>query len=279
MPLPADPPISMLAVYSEFGAPALTPLSALVRGGDYVPDGAGTGQIPIAVPLSLLDFRSAFVPAAVVIDQVTAVGATVGSAFSALQATADVTHPTVTGQVVSADFSIVARFRVDRATTPKLRLAVRASNPVVQGVYRAAHVIYAVPAFDDPVVFVAGSGVLLQDTAGEKQGGWAAISPVPNVGLSEASRVTDALVLTNSAVNGGQYSVTFSFSHSAIAYIGGVFNFGSLFSRSCAGGAVNYALSLMFLDNVTNALVQELPVDIIIATNGTLQSYAVNFTP
>jgi hypothetical protein len=56
MTLPVAPPITLQEIIFEFGAPIGTPLSAMVRGGDYVPDHPGTINIPTEVPISLLDF-------------------------------------------------------------------------------------------------------------------------------------------------------------------------------------------------------------------------------
>lgn len=59
MPLPSSPPIDLLAVYTEFGAPVGTPLTALVRGGAYVPDTPTNAGVPTAPPIDLLDFLGA----------------------------------------------------------------------------------------------------------------------------------------------------------------------------------------------------------------------------
>jgi hypothetical protein len=59
MALPSTPPISMLQVYAEFGAPVGTPLAAFVRGGVYVPDIPVNAGVPAAPPISLLHLLGA----------------------------------------------------------------------------------------------------------------------------------------------------------------------------------------------------------------------------
>lgn len=62
MTLPASTPIELNEILTEFGAPAKTPLSAMVRGGDYVPADDISGEnsgIPTSTPIKLSDFLSA----------------------------------------------------------------------------------------------------------------------------------------------------------------------------------------------------------------------------
>lgn len=59
MALPASPPISLQQIYAEFGAPNGTPLTALVRGGAYVPNIPQNNNVPTAPPLDMLDFLGA----------------------------------------------------------------------------------------------------------------------------------------------------------------------------------------------------------------------------
>lgn len=65
MALPASPPIDLLAILAEFGAPAGTSLTAMVRGGAYVPNTPANAGIPTAAPIDVLDFLGA---SAVVVD-------------------------------------------------------------------------------------------------------------------------------------------------------------------------------------------------------------------
>lgn len=59
MPLPSSGNLSLSQVLAEFGAPAGTKLSAMVRGGAYVPDTPVNAGVPTAVPISIRDFLGA----------------------------------------------------------------------------------------------------------------------------------------------------------------------------------------------------------------------------
>ena len=59
MALPASPPIGLLAILAEFGAPAGTSLTAMVRGGAYVPNTPANAGVPTAAPIDVLDFLGA----------------------------------------------------------------------------------------------------------------------------------------------------------------------------------------------------------------------------
>lgn len=59
MTLPTSPPLALTQVLAEFGAPAGTPLSAMVRGGAYVPNIPQNSNVPTAPPIELLDFLGA----------------------------------------------------------------------------------------------------------------------------------------------------------------------------------------------------------------------------
>lgn len=55
MSLPASGPMSLNDILTEFDAPARTPLSALLAGGDYVPQDAFVG-VPESLPIAMSDF-------------------------------------------------------------------------------------------------------------------------------------------------------------------------------------------------------------------------------
>lgn len=76
MALPSSPPINYLQILAEFGAPAGTPITAMVRGGAYVPNTAQNAGVPTAPPIDVLDFlgASAVVPPTVELD-----GGSIGS--------------------------------------------------------------------------------------------------------------------------------------------------------------------------------------------------------
>lgn len=59
MALPASPPITMQQIYTEFGAPLGTPLTAMVRGGAYVPNIPQNNNVPTSPPINLLNFLGA----------------------------------------------------------------------------------------------------------------------------------------------------------------------------------------------------------------------------
>lgn len=81
MTLPAAPPINLLQVCTEFGAPAGTPLSAFLRGGAWVPNTPTNAAVPVALPISLLDLlgASAAPAASVSISPQTVVGSRTGA--------------------------------------------------------------------------------------------------------------------------------------------------------------------------------------------------------
>lgn len=55
MSLPASGPVSLNTILEEFDAPPRTPLSALLAGGDYVPQDAFVG-VPESLPIAMSDF-------------------------------------------------------------------------------------------------------------------------------------------------------------------------------------------------------------------------------
>lgn len=55
MSLPASGPVSLNTILEEFDAPPRTPLSALLAGGDYVPQDAFAG-VPESLPIAMSDF-------------------------------------------------------------------------------------------------------------------------------------------------------------------------------------------------------------------------------
>lgn len=59
MALPTSGNLSLSQILAEFDAPAGTKLSAMVRGGAYVPDTPANAGVPTAVPISLRDFLGA----------------------------------------------------------------------------------------------------------------------------------------------------------------------------------------------------------------------------
>lgn len=59
MALPASPPISLLQVCAEFGAPAGTPLTSFLRGGAWVPNTPANAAVPAALPINILQLLGA----------------------------------------------------------------------------------------------------------------------------------------------------------------------------------------------------------------------------
>lgn len=59
MALPASPPINRLQINAEFSAPPGTLLTAMVRGGAFVPNTPANAAVPTAPPIDLLDFLGA----------------------------------------------------------------------------------------------------------------------------------------------------------------------------------------------------------------------------
>lgn len=71
MTLPTSPPINLLQICEEFGAPAGTPLTSFYRGGPYVPDVAQNANVPTSGAISLLNLLGAtrYTPISVVVTQ------------------------------------------------------------------------------------------------------------------------------------------------------------------------------------------------------------------
>lgn len=279
MPVPTTNP-SLQDIYDEFGAPAGTPITALVRGGTYVVDGTGTQDIPTAAPISILDFAGAFVPAALSIASVEAAsgGSVSGVVTSGLSTQFTLTHTAGSG-VSQVSATVVGRVnvRVERATTTRLAVAPRASNGTVQGVFRSPYSGVVFPLFDDPEQFGTATGPFMQDVVGSSQGTWGLQPPCGPVGLSEADRVAQATDITLSAVAGGIYPIDFTMSHTLVARIAGGVGFGQTVSRNLAGSRVVFPLSLMFREPIGGALVQEVPINVTIDCAGNLQATAVDF--
>lgn len=59
MTLQSSPPINMQQIYAEFGAPLGTPMTALVRGGAYVPNTSQNAAVPTTPPIGMLQFLGA----------------------------------------------------------------------------------------------------------------------------------------------------------------------------------------------------------------------------
>ena len=275
MPVPNPP--DLLSVYREFGAPNGTLLTAFVRGSTYVIDGVGTQSIPTAPPLDLLDFAGTFVPAALSVDSVTAVSGSVSDvSISGLAVSFTLSHANGSG-VDSVSATAVGRvnIRVERATTPALYVAPRASNSVVQGVFRSpfSGVIY--PSFDDIEALATAVGPFAQDNTGSSQGTWGLQPPCSPVGASEILRVAQATPATLSAVADGVYGIDFTMSHTLVAKIAGSVGFGQSVTRNLVGANVVFPLSLMFLSG--GALVQEVPLTVTVNCGGNLQATAINF--
>lgn len=279
MPVPTTNP-SLQDIYDEFGAPAGTPITALVRGGTYVVSGTGTLGIPTTPPIAVLDFAGAFVPAALSIASVQAPsgGSISSEVTSGLTTEFTLTHTSGSG-VASASASAVARvnIRVERATTARLAVAPRASNGTVQGIYRSPYSSVVFPLFDDPEQFGTATGPFMQDTTGSSQGTWGLQPPCGPVGLSEADRIAQATDITLSAVANGIYALDFTMTHTLAARIAGGVGFGQSVTRNLAGSRVVFPLSLMFREPIGGALVQEVPINITINCAGSLQATAVDF--
>jgi hypothetical protein len=59
MTLPTVPPLTLIEIQNEFGAPLGTPLSAFLRGGAWVPDIAQNSGVPTTLPIAILDLLGA----------------------------------------------------------------------------------------------------------------------------------------------------------------------------------------------------------------------------
>jgi hypothetical protein len=74
MALPTSGTLTLQQIYAEFGAPAGTRLTQLVRGGAYVPNNATNAGVPTAPPITLRDFLGASNVPPVVINNHTITG-------------------------------------------------------------------------------------------------------------------------------------------------------------------------------------------------------------
>lgn len=52
-------PATLESVYTEFGAPQSTPLSAFLKGGSYVPNVSANSNVPVSLPISLSQLAGA----------------------------------------------------------------------------------------------------------------------------------------------------------------------------------------------------------------------------
>jgi hypothetical protein len=137
MAVPSNPKLT--DVYTEFGAPVNTPLSAFLRGGAYVPNGpAANAGVPTALPIKLSQLAGAvkYVPMTVTVANVsgaTTVGVsndTIGSAaVNVSNGQSPFTYSTVHKSGTS--------FTISSATTNHPTF-IRAGNPTagsVSGIY------------------------------------------------------------------------------------------------------------------------------------------------
>ena len=276
MPVPNPP--DLLSVYREFGAPNGTPMAALVRGGTYVVDGIGTQGIPTAVPIDLLDFAGAFVPAALSVASVQAVSGSVSEvSINGLNVAFTLSHVNGSGvDSVSASATGRVNIRVERATTSNLYVSPQASNPVVQGSYRQPYTGVSFPSFDDAEQFATANGPFVQDNVGSSQGTWTVRPPCVLVGSSEDLRVRDSALVTLAAVADGVYGIDFTMDHTMQGKIAGAVGFGQSVTRNLVGSDTVFPLSLMFRDGL-GGLVQEVPINVTVRFGGSLQVTAINF--
>lgn len=137
--LPPTGNIGLQAIYNEYAAPIATQLTALVRGGAYVPDVPSTQSIPTTLPVDLLDFRGTSAPAQIVVVGFGVTGDVAGQVLSqsGLYLTASVTHTQKGPGVQSAYAECVVRvdLQLNSAPFPKLRLRPRQTNPVTPDGY------------------------------------------------------------------------------------------------------------------------------------------------
>lgn len=280
MPLASALPLRLSDILAEFSAPAGTGLASLLKGGTLVPVDVVGGDIPTELPIAVSDFLGAISPAAA---RITAIDALVGSvssvSFAGATGEATLSHITAQGdETITKTASMRVSFIVDHATTPKIRIAPRATNAAA-GLFRSPLTSYSVPSFDGGVISLSDTGVATADTTGDRRGSWSASGPVAGVGLSEPARIAGATFLTDAAVDGTVFTANFAMSHNVKAYIGGHLNFGDIYSHNCIGGVARFGLSLLFLNPAGDTIVQELPIDITLRANGLLRAIARDFEP
>lgn len=278
MPLPSAPPISLSEILAEFRVPATTPFASMIRGGTFVPITASS-NIPTALPIDFLDFLGVSLPASAVISDINVINATEAGAttIDGLTAIVSADHPTITGYVTAESFPQVdVTFRIDRATTPKLRLSVRAANPT-SGIYRLPHTDFDLPQqlFDSGVELNSGAGPLYEGTVEPRRGLISCRCPAANIETLESNRIAQAAVLSNACADGQSFTVSFGATHRIQHSFGPGVPYGSTYAHNCIGTSVTYELALLFLDGAGTAIVQELPVSITISYSGLLQAYAV----
>lgn len=268
----------MQQVLTEFAAPQATPLSAMLKGGYYVPSNVGGGTIPTVLPLDLSDFLGAVRPALVTIDSVEAVSGSVSSTISGLTASVNLAHaakgPSNTS--VTAIATCRVNFKLVRATTPRVRLTAQAGNAAVDGIYRRIYGGAGVPVFDNGGLVHTNSGPSTTDVAGGKQGLWTLNPAFSAVDLND--RLSGSQVLSNAAVDGDIVSTTFTMTHTVKAYIAESMNFNDVFTHNASGGRAVFQLAMLFLDG-SNNIIQEVPISITVATSGQASAFATAFAP
>src|SRR5690349_19903230 len=151
MTLPATAPIKLSDIIAAFAAPDGTGFASMLKGGLYVPE-TTVADIPEELPISMSDFLGSVAPASAHITGIAASSGSVSNvAIDSLTASVTLSHATQTGSTsVTKAAAMTVSFMVDRATTPKLRLAVRATNPSTGG-FRCPVASFAAPTFDNGV--------------------------------------------------------------------------------------------------------------------------------
>ncbi len=278
MPIRSTPPITMQQVLDEFNAPQNTPLSGMLKGGLYVPLDTEGGTIPTELPISLSDFLGAVRPASLEIASIEAITGSVSSVnLNGLTASATLAHASAAADTnISASASLRVNLRLIRATTPKVRLSVQAGNPAI-GLDLRPYTTASRPAFDDAVPGDSNAGPSVTDVIGSKRGSWSMVSSV--TAIAADNRIAGSFVLSNAAEDGDIVSFTVSFNHNAKGYIAGGLSWGQAFSHNALGGRANFALSVLFLNEAGDTIIQDVPIDVLVSTSGLLQAIAREFEP
>lgn len=266
MALPSVEPISLAQVLAEFAAPATTPLGDMLKGGAYVPMEVVGGTIPEALPISLGNFLGARAPTLITFTGASAnAGSLTVTPVGDTDATLSHVHTTSVGSgAQTSNVLVTCNFSVMAPATPKVVLSARAENyNSGLGYFQCYDIVSPSPELPDTNGVAAVSrGVEQVTTGNDSVANWRAfVASIPST-PEITNRVTNGIVLTDTAVSGTVLSFALTLFHSlgAVAFSNRSHN---------ATGRVRFRLSFLFVDG-SNNIVSEVPFTLDTYTAGLL---------
>lgn len=266
MALPSVEPISLAQVLAEFAAPATTPLGDMLKGGAYVPMDVVGGTIPEALPISLGNFLGSRAPTAITFLSASAnAGSLTPTPSGDTDVTLSHTHATATGAgTQTSNVLVTCNYSVIAPATPKIVLSAQAGNyNAGLGYFQCYDSVSASPELPDSNSIAAVSRGIEQITIGnDSVANWRAYVATLPSSPEIVNRVTNGVVLSETAVSGTEFSLSLTLFHSlgAVAFS----------DRSHNGtGNVRFELSFLFVDG-SNNIISEVPFVIDLYTAGLL---------